>query len=93
MNKPKKSDTNRARDFQLNFLGGIGMYHKNAHIRRNKNKFNFSSPQLKFRILIFKLIESANYPFNGSNFKLNPYMECQSIVQQKGEIVYGGLQL
>jgi hypothetical protein len=57
------------------------------------NKFNFSSPQLKFRILIFKLIKSANCPFNGSNFKLNPYMECQSIVQQKGEMVYGGLQL
>jgi hypothetical protein len=38
-NKPIRSETMRGSDFQLNFLGGIGIYHKKAHIRRNRNKF------------------------------------------------------
>jgi hypothetical protein len=37
--RPIKSETMRQIDVGLNFLGGIGMYHKKTHIARNKNRF------------------------------------------------------
>jgi|YelNatPaOPRAMG01_1025707.scaffolds.fasta_scaffold00511_2 hypothetical protein len=43
MNNPKNSETNLAGDFQLDFLGGIGMYHTKAHTNNNTNKFKFSA--------------------------------------------------
>jgi len=43
-NKPIRSETMRESDFQLNLLGGIGIYHKKAQTSRNRNRFKAFSP-------------------------------------------------
>lgn len=40
--RPMKSEIMREGDFQLNFFGGMGIYHTKAHIRRNRNRFKMS---------------------------------------------------
>jgi hypothetical protein len=48
----------RESDFKLNLLGGIGMYHRKAQIRRNRNRFKVFSNGLSHD-QIFKSIENA----------------------------------
>jgi hypothetical protein len=38
-NKPSSSELMRESDFKVNFFGGIGMYHRKAQTRRNRNRF------------------------------------------------------
>ena len=50
INSPSKSEAKRQPDFNLNFLGGIGIYHKKAHIARNTNRFKHPSPKTEYAI-------------------------------------------
>jgi len=66
-NKPSKSETVRESDLQLNLLGGIGMYHRKAQIRRNGNRFKAFTDAPNLTNRIFKSIEKYRSKVHACN--------------------------
>lgn len=70
---PVNSEIMREGAFHLNLLGGMGMYHRNAQIRRNRNRFTFLT-KTQSANEIFKPIENAPLSVGSFLYVLNPYM-------------------
>jgi len=63
------SEAKRQPDVNLNFLGGIGMYHKTAQITKNRNRFKFPHQLPQYSIQVFKTTDTPGTPTKNSEMR------------------------